>query len=166
MFATDSVKQDSNLLYPSANPRISIFDLIGQSPLQPYKLEVPDGRDAIVAVKASQGCSGLVVWACASAAALSPEPSRVSRVRGIDPKYLALWKRKLIDAPVASERDEPPRLVPVVVRSGRATSSPTEVNAASTAVAIRLNLSNGMSVSLEVAAGGLVLVRELAAVRC
>jgi hypothetical protein len=89
------------------------------------------------------------------------------RARGIDPKYLTLWKRKLIDASVASERDEPPRLVPVVVRSERATLAATEGNASSAAVAIRLNLGNGMSLSLEVAAGALAtLVRELAAVRC
>lgn len=89
------------------------------------------------------------------------------RTRGIDPKYFTLWKRKLIDASVASERDEPPRLVPVVVRSEPARSAATEVNASSAAVAIRLNLGNGMSLSLEVATGALAsLVRELAAVRC
>jgi hypothetical protein len=92
-------------------------------------------------------------------------PVEYCQARGIDPKYLALWKRKLMEAPVASERNEPPRLVPVVVRSERAMSSPTRVSAASAAVAIRLNLGNGMSVSLEVASGALVtLVRELAAV--
>jgi hypothetical protein len=89
------------------------------------------------------------------------------RARGIDPKYFTLWKRKLLDAAVTTERDEPPRLVPVVVRSERGTSAPTEVSASSAAVAIRLNQGNGMSVSLEVAAGALgTLVRELAAVRC
>jgi hypothetical protein len=94
-------------------------------------------------------------------------PVEYCRARGIDPKYLALWKRKLMEAPVASGRDEPPRLVPVVVRSERARSSATEANAASAAVAVRLDLGNGMSVSLEVASGALVgLMRELAAVRC
>jgi hypothetical protein len=89
------------------------------------------------------------------------------RDRGLDPKYLALWKRKLLDASVGIERDEPARLVPVVVRSGRATSAPRDANASSAAVAICLNLGNGMSLSLEVAAGALAsLVRELASVRC
>ncbi len=89
------------------------------------------------------------------------------RDRGLDPKYFTLWKRKLPDAAVAIERDEPPRLVPVVVRSERATLAPTEDKASSAAVAIRLNLGNGMSLSLEVAAGALgTLVRELTAVRC
>jgi hypothetical protein len=89
------------------------------------------------------------------------------RARGIDPKYFTLWKRKLPDVSVASEREEPPRLVPVVVRSEGAKSAATEVDTSSGAVAIRLNLGNGMSVSLEVAAGALAsLVRELAAVRC
>jgi hypothetical protein len=89
------------------------------------------------------------------------------RARGIDPKYFALWKRKLLAASVATGRDEPAHLVPVVVRSERSTSAPTEGKALSTAVAIRLNLGNGMSLSLEVAAGALgTLVRELAAVRC
>ncbi len=89
------------------------------------------------------------------------------RAQGIDPKYFTLWKRKLLDASVASERDEPPRLVPVVVRPERAMSAATKVSASSAAVAIRLNLGNGMSLSLEVAAGALgTLVRELAAVRC
>jgi hypothetical protein len=90
------------------------------------------------------------------------------RDRGLDAKYFTLWKRKLLDASVASERDEPPRLVPVVVRSEGAMSAATEVDTSSSAaVAIRLNLGNGMSLSLEVAAGTLgTLVRELAAVRC
>jgi len=90
------------------------------------------------------------------------------RARGIDPKYFTLWKRKLLDASVATEREEPARLVPVVVRSERAISAATEVDASgAAAVAIRLNLGNGMSLSLEVAAGTLAsLVRELAAVRC
>jgi hypothetical protein len=90
------------------------------------------------------------------------------RARGIDPKYFTLWKRKLPDVSVASEREEPPRLVPVVVRSEGATSAATEVDTSSAAaVAIRLNLGNGMSLSLELAASALpTLVRELAAVRC
>jgi hypothetical protein len=89
------------------------------------------------------------------------------RARGIDPKYFTLWKGKVLGASVPTKRDEPPRLVPVMVRSERATSAPTEANASSAAVAIRLNLGNGMSLSLEVASASLVtLVRELAAVRC
>ncbi len=92
------------------------------------------------------------------------------RGRGLDPKYFTLWKRKLLVDHVASERPEPPRLVPVVVRPERsATSTAPRIEVASPAVtvAIRLNLGNGISLSLELAAGALpTLVRELAAVQC
>jgi hypothetical protein len=43
------------------NPRLSIFDLIGESSLQTQNLEVADERDAIVAVETAQRCSSLVV---------------------------------------------------------------------------------------------------------
>lgn len=44
------------------------------------------------------------------------------RARGLDPKYYTLWERKFLGGR-AAERDEPPRLVPIVVRTER--SSPT-----------------------------------------
>ena len=91
------------------------------------------------------------------------------RSRSLDPKYFTLWKRKLLDGRAAAEKDEPPRLVPVVVRSERSALAPkpTDATASSTAVAIRLNLGNGLSLSLEVARGSIpALVRELASVRC
>jgi hypothetical protein len=91
------------------------------------------------------------------------------RARGLDPKYFTLWKRKSIEGRAVAERDEPPRLVPVVVRSERSALAPkpTDANASSTAVAIRLNLGNGLSLSLEVARGSIpALVRELASVTC
>lgn len=91
------------------------------------------------------------------------------RSRGLDPKYFTLWKRKLLDARAAAGLGERPQLVPVVVRSERATLAPdrSEANASSAVVAIRLSLGNGISLSLEVATGLIsTLVRELAAVRC
>ena len=93
------------------------------------------------------------------------------RGRGLDAKYFTLWKRKLLTDHVASERPERPRLVPVVVRPERSAASTaprTEAaSAAVTVVAIQLNLGNGISLSLELAAGALpTLVRELASVRC
>jgi hypothetical protein len=91
------------------------------------------------------------------------------RSRGLDPKYFTLWKHKLLDARAAAGLGERPQLVPVVVRTERATFAPdrSETNASSAVVAIRLNLGNGISLSLEVATGSIsTLVRELAAVRC
>ncbi|MGO9264443.1 MAG: IS66 family insertion sequence element accessory protein TnpA [Candidatus Binataceae bacterium] len=91
------------------------------------------------------------------------------RARDLDPKYFTLWKRKLRNVRAIAERRDPPRLVPVVVRSERApaASVAAESISTSTAVAIRLTLSNGMSLTLELAAGALPgLVRELASVRC
>lgn len=91
------------------------------------------------------------------------------RSRGLDPKYFTLWRRKLLDARAAAGLGERPQLVPVVVRSERATLAPdrSEANASSAAVAIRLSLGNGISLSLEVATGSIAaLVHELAAVRC
>lgn len=86
------------------------------------------------------------------------------RARGLDAKYFTLWKRKLRDARPAVKPVESPRLVPVVVRGDRSTPAPS---APSAAVAIRLHLGNGISLSLEVATGAIpMLVRELAAVRC
>jgi hypothetical protein len=57
----------------------------------------------------------------------------------------------------------------VVVRSERSSSAlePTSATASAAVVAIRLNVGNGMSLSLELAASALpTLVRELASVRC
>jgi len=96
------------------------------------------------------------------------------RARGLDPKYFTLWKRKLRNEPAKAKPVDPPRLVPVVIRGECATPAPAsrtprtgEPNLTSAAVAIRLNLGNGMSLSLELAAGALpALVRELASVRC
>lgn len=95
------------------------------------------------------------------------------RARGLDPKYFTLWKRKLLDARGGAVPADPPRLIPVVVRPERATSAPASTMPRSdeasptAAVAIRLNLGNGMSLSLELAAGALpTFVRELASVRC
>jgi hypothetical protein len=94
------------------------------------------------------------------------------RARGLDPKYFTLWKRKLRDERPAVKPIESSRLVPVVLRTGRFApasdvprSEPASVPAA--VVAIRLNLGNGISLSLEVATGAIpTLVRELASVLC
>jgi hypothetical protein len=91
------------------------------------------------------------------------------RARGVDPKYFTLWKRKLCKERAEASRMDPPRLVPVVVRSERSRSVPEPASATASAamLAIRLNLGNGMSLSLELAASALpALVRELASVRC
>ncbi len=94
------------------------------------------------------------------------------RARGLDPKYFTLWKRKLRDARPAVKPVESPRLVPVVVRGDRSAPAPSAprsdpASAPSAVVAIRLNLGNGISLSLEVAIGAIpMLVRELASVRC
>jgi hypothetical protein len=90
----------------------------------------------------------------------------------LDPKYFALWKRKLREPRVLSKTVEPARLVPVVVRADRAgTSSPVRSekrsNEPTAIVALRLSLGNGISLSLEVAAASIpTLVRELAELRC
>ena len=94
------------------------------------------------------------------------------RARGVDPKYFTLWKRKLREERSPAKTIESPRLVPVTVRPDRSRLAPdlphSEPAAAPAAVvAIRLNLGNGISVSLEVATGSIpTLVRELASVRC
>ncbi len=94
------------------------------------------------------------------------------RARGLDPKYFTRWKRKLRDERPTPKSVDSPRLVPVVLRGSRSApapraprSEPSSVPAA--VIAIRLNLGNGISLSLEVATGAIpTLVRELAAVRC
>lgn len=91
------------------------------------------------------------------------------RDRDLDPKYFTLWKRKLRKVRAEANHIDPPRLVPVVVRSERSSSAlePTSATASAAVVAIRLNVGNGMSLSLELAASALpTLVRELASVRC
>jgi hypothetical protein len=94
------------------------------------------------------------------------------RARGLDPKYLTLWKRKLRDEQAAARSIESPRLVPVVLRAGRSTPAPSvprsePASTPAAVVAIRLSLGNGISLSLEVATGAIpTLVRELASVRC
>jgi hypothetical protein len=95
------------------------------------------------------------------------------QARRLDPKYFTLWKRKLRDEPARTKPIEPSRFVPVVIRGERtlapASRKPCSEGASlsSASVAIRLNLGNGMSMSLELAAGALpALVRELASVRC
>ena len=82
------------------------------------------------------------------------------RARGLDPKYFTLWKRKLRDERAAAKPVESPRLVPVVLRGDRSAPAPTAPRSepASTpaaVVAIRLNLGNGISVSLEAAQAAL-----------
>ena len=87
------------------------------------------------------------------------------RVRGLDPKYFSLWKGKLQDQADTAV----PRMVPVVVRhdDGCAPAFGGADVADSAAVVLRLNLGNGLSVSLEIALGALpAVVRELSALRC
>ena len=50
------------------------------------------------------------------------------RARGLDPKDFTLWKRKLRDERAVVVRIDSPGLVPVVVRSERAASAPTEAS--------------------------------------
>jgi hypothetical protein len=50
------------------------------------------------------------------------------RTRGLDPKLFTLWKRKLRDERAAVGCIDSPGLVPVVVRSERATPAPTEAS--------------------------------------
>jgi hypothetical protein len=95
------------------------------------------------------------------------------RDRGIDPKYFTLWKRKLRDQRVAAKSVESPRLVPVVVRedqpapASRRPCAELANEPPAAVVALRLNLGNGISLSLEVATGSIpTLVRELARLRC
>ena len=87
------------------------------------------------------------------------------RAQGLVPKYFTLWKGKLQATAVASA----PRMVPVVV--GPAADPPVsairETESSSAVVSVRLSLANGISLSLEIAAGALpALVSELARLRC
>lgn len=80
------------------------------------------------------------------------------RALGLDPKYFTLWKRKLRDERSVLKPVDPPRLVPVVLRSNRSAPAPSlprseAANAPAAVVAICLNLGNGISLSLEVATG-------------
>lgn len=94
------------------------------------------------------------------------------RARSLHQKYFTLWKRKLREERSPAKTTESPRLAAVTVRPDRLRLAPdlsqSEAPAAPAAVvAIRLNLCNGISVSLEVATGSIpTLVRELASVRC
>jgi len=113
-------------------------------------------------------------WAAHMKAQQDSGQSQVAycRARGLDPKYFTLWKRKLREPQGSGETIEPARLVPVVVRAHKA-ASPSKVarekrsGEPSAIVALRLSLDNGISLSLEVAAGSIpALVRELAGLRC
>ena len=87
------------------------------------------------------------------------------RAQGLDPKYFTLWKGKLQAAAVASA----PRMVPVVVAptAEPPASAMPETASASAVVALRLLLGNGISLSLEIAAGVLpALVSERSRLRC
>ena len=91
------------------------------------------------------------------------------RTHGLDPRYFTRWKGKLRPNRGKVVRGSSVRLVPVVIRSERALSGPATCESSSTptAVPIRLNLGNGMSMSLELAARELpALLRELVSVRC
>jgi hypothetical protein len=76
------------------------------------------------------------------------------RAHGLVPRYFTRWQGKLRPDRGTVVRDSAARLVPVVIRSERAASRSVtcESSSASTAVPIRLNLGNGMSLSLELAA--------------
>jgi hypothetical protein len=94
------------------------------------------------------------------------------RSRGLDPKYLTLWKRKMREPRGSGETIEPARLVPVVVRAHKAVS-PSKVprenrsSEPATIAALRSSLGNGISLSLELATGSIpALVRKLAGLRC
>ena len=113
-------------------------------------------------------------WAAHLKAQQASGQSQVAycRARGLDPKYFTLWKRKLREPQGFGETIEPARLVPVVVRAHKPVS-PSKVAQEKRAsepamiVALRLSLDNGISLSLEVAAGSIpALVRELAGLRC
>ncbi len=114
-------------------------------------------------------------WAAHMKAQQDSGQSQVAycRARGLDPKYFTLWKRKLREPRGSGETIvEPARLVPVVVRAHKPVS-PSKVaqekraSEPATIVALRLSLDNGISLSLEVAAGSIpALVRELAGLRC
>jgi hypothetical protein len=87
------------------------------------------------------------------------------RAQGLDPKYFTLWKGKLQATAVASA----PRMVPVVVAptAQPPASAMPETASASAVVTLRLLLGNGISLSLEIAAGVLpALVSELSRLRC
>lgn len=87
------------------------------------------------------------------------------RDRGLDSKYFSVWKRKLGSRQAKSSAGEPPRLVPVVVRSEpvRTAAQPRSANASHATAAVQINLGNGMSLSVQLAIGVLgALVRELA----
>jgi len=93
------------------------------------------------------------------------------RTHGLDPKYFTRWKGKLRLGRGTVVPGSRARLVPVVIRSERAASRSVtcESSLRSTDVPMRLNLNlgNGMSLSLELAARELpALVRELVSVRC
>jgi hypothetical protein len=59
--------------YASGNPRLSCRGLIGQSSLQVTDREVTDERDAVVAVEAARGYSGVVGRACEGPAGVRAE---------------------------------------------------------------------------------------------
>ena len=91
------------------------------------------------------------------------------RTHGLDPRYFTRWKGKLRPDRETIVRGSSARLVPVVIRSARAPAGRVTCESSSTctAVPIRVNLGNGMSLSLELAAGELpALVRELVSIRC